>query len=73
MTLNNSIEFKLAQKRGKQKSQKGGKPIKNYISDNDLVGFNSNMVCWNSKDIQNENDNDELLQIIENIPEIDMS
>lgn len=31
------------------------------------------MVCWNSKDIQNENDNNELLQIIENIPEIDMS
>ena len=71
MTLNNSIE--LAQKRAQQKSQKGGKPIKNYISDNDLVGFNSNMVCWNSKDNQNENDNDELLQIIENIPEIDMS
>jgi hypothetical protein len=49
MTLNNSIE--LAQKKGKQKSPKGGKQIKNYISDNDLVGFNSNMVCWNSKDI----------------------
>ena len=71
MTLNVSSD---SQKKKQQKIDQRKKAKDDFprFKGNTLT-HNSNMVYWNSEEMHNEHDNEELMHIIGNIPEIDIS